>query len=321
MRSPPSESPRDTAPIDRALTQVKRPSASASAHYRGRFAPSPTGPLHQGSLISALASYLDARAHDGDWLIRIEDVDAPRTVTGAAEDILATLAVYGMHTTHPVLWQSQRGHAYEDAFDRLDLAGLLYPCGCSRKDIAEALAHLQQGHARHTTLAYPGTCRNGLHGGIERAWRLRVPDADHRERFVDRWQGLQSQDLGAEVGDFALRRADGLWAYQLAVVVDDAYAGMTHIVRGADLLDSTPRQIYLQRCLGLPTPDYLHVPLLTDASGEKLSKQNGATALPRSPERILTALHDAAAFLGMQVAAPNLSRFYEVALQQWRAIT
>jgi glutamyl-Q tRNA(Asp) synthetase len=269
-------------------------------------------------LISALASYLDARAHDGDWLVRIEDVDAPRTVPGAAEDILATLDAYGMHTTQPVVWQSQRTEAYKEAFERLDFAGMLYPCGCTRKDIAEALVRQQQAHTRHATLAYPGTCRDGLHGGVARAWRLRVPEATECEMFIDRWQGIQKQNLGAEVGDFALRRADGLWAYQLAVVVDDAHAGMTHIVRGADLLDSTPRQIYLQRCLGLRTPHYLHVPLLTDAHGEKLSKQNGAAALPRSQEGILTALHTAAEFLGLRVQAPDVSRFHEVALQAWR---
>lgn len=288
-----------------------------SSAYRGRFAPSPTGPLHHGSLVSALASYLDARAHDGDWLIRIEDVDAPRTVPGAAEDILATLDAYGMRTMHPVVWQSQRDRAYKDAFEHLDGTRLLYPCGCTRKDIAEALAHQQQAHARNTTLAYPGTCRDGLQGGVARAWRLRVPAETECESFIDRWQGAQMQNLGAEVGDFALRRADGLWAYQLAVVVDDADAGITHIVRGADLLDSTPRQIYLQRCLGLPTPRYLHVPLLTNEVGEKLSKQNGATALPRSQEGILAALHAAAAFLGMRVQAPDMSCFYDAALQAW----
>ena len=165
MRSPPTESPHDTNPKSAGhLADPKcTPSSAATPYstpYRGRFAPSPTGPLHQGSLISALASYLDARAHDGDWLIRIEDVDAPRTVPGAAEDILATLDAYGMQATQPVVWQSQRDQAYKEAFERLDLAGLIYPCGCTRKDIAEALAHQQQTHARHTTLAYPGTCRD-----------------------------------------------------------------------------------------------------------------------------------------------------------------
>ena len=309
-----------------------------SAPYRGRFAPSPTGPLHLGSLITALASYLDALAHNGEWLIRIEDVDAPRTVPGAAEDILATLSAYGMHSTQPVLWQSQREVAYQAAFQQLDAAGLLYPCGCTRKDIAEALArrHPTQtrahahthahahAHPRNTTLAYPGTCRDGLHGGVPRAWRLKVPTtavpASHDNEsvtFVDRWQGPQSQDLGTEVGDFALRRADGLWAYQLAVVVDDAHTGVTHVVRGADLPDSTPRQIYLQRCLTFDTPRYLHVPLLTDASGEKMSKQNGAIALPRGQADVLTALQSAAAFLGMHVPAASMAEFYEAAVQAW----
>ncbi|WP_250450922.1 tRNA glutamyl-Q(34) synthetase GluQRS [Caballeronia sp. ATUFL_M2_KS44] len=282
--------------------------------YRGRFAPSPTGPLHAGSLVSALASYLDARAHGGRWIVRIEDVDAPRTVAGAADDILATLAHFGMHSDEPPVWQSQRDDAYAKAFARLQAAGLIYPCGCTRREIADSLVH---AHARHATLAYPGTCRHGLNGRPARAWRLRVPDGDAAcIAFVDRWQGPQSQDLATEVGDFALKRADGLWAYQLAVVVDDADARITHIVRGADLLDSTARQIYLQRCLGVPTPSYLHVPVLNNEAGEKLSKQTGAA--PLDLDSPLDVLVQAARHLGLDASpARTLDAFYALTTADW----
>jgi glutamyl-Q tRNA(Asp) synthetase len=288
------------------------------ATYRGRFAPSPTGPLHAGSLVSALASYLDARAHGGTWIVRIEDVDEPRSVPGAADEILATLAHFGMHSDDVPVWQSARGDAYQRAFERLQADGFVYPCGCTRREIADSLVH---AHARHATLAYPGTCRNGLHGKPARAWRLRVPDRETagdaaRVSFVDRWQGPQTQDLATEVGDFALKRADGLWAYQLAVVVDDADAGITHVVRGADLLDSTARQIYLQRCLNVPTPSYLHVPVVNNREGEKLSKQTGAAALDRDAP--LDALVRAARHLGIETAETEwLDAFYADAIAQW----
>ncbi len=289
--------------------------------YRGRFAPSPTGPLHFGSLVGALASYLDARAHGGTWLVRIEDIDGPRTVPGAAERILATLECFGMCPDEPPVWQSRRTALYVDAFERLEAAGLVYPCGCTRKEIADSLANT---HARHTTLAYPGTCRRGLAGKPARAWRLRVPDdATALVAFDDRWEGRRMQNLATEVGDFVLKRADGQWAYQLAVVVDDADQGITHIVRGADLVDSTARQIYLQRCLALPTPAYLHVPVVTDAQGEKLSKQTGAVALDES--RPLPALQAAARHLGLPTAgvaaAPGttLDTFYAEATAAWAA--
>ena len=281
--------------------------------YRGRFAPSPTGPLHAGSLVSALASFLDARAHGGSWIVRVEDVDAPRIVPGAADEILATLAHFGMHSDESPVWQSERGKAYQAAFERLQATGLVYPCGCTRREIADSLAH---AHARHATLAYPGTCRNGLNGKPARAWRLRVPDgAAARVTFVDRWQGPQTQDLATEVGDFALKRADGLWAYQLAVVVDDADANITHVVRGADLLDSTARQIYLQQCLGVPTPSYLHVPVVNNDAGEKLSKQTGAAPLDRHAP--LDALAQAARHLGIDVSADSLDAFYGAATAEW----
>ncbi len=297
--------------------------------YRGRFAPSPTGLLHAGSLVGALASYLDARAHGGVWLVRIEDIDGPRTVPGADRAILETLARFGMESDEPPVWQSTRTAHYARAFDRLEHAGLVYPCGCTRKEIADSLAN---AHERHTTLAYPGTCRTGLHGKIARAWRLRVPDgADAEVTFEDRWQGTQTQNLALEVGDFVLKRADGQWAYQLAVVVDDAEQAITHVVRGADLLDSTARQIYLQRCLGVPTPSYLHVPVVVTAEGEKLSKQTGARALDRNDP--LPALVAAARHLGLALACDadnttarphlaaqaytSLDAFYDDAVAAW----
>ncbi|OAJ52021.1 tRNA glutamyl-Q synthetase [Paraburkholderia ginsengiterrae] len=287
--------------------------------YRGRFAPSPTGPLHFGSLVSALASWLDARAHRGVWLVRIEDIDGPRTVPGAAEDILATLEGFGMRADEPPVWQSRRLARYEQALEQLESAGAIYPCGCTRKEIADSLLH---AHARNTTLAYPGTCRDGLHGKPARAWRLRVPDGDAAViTFEDRWQGTQTQNLATEVGDFVLERADGQWAYQLAVVVDDADAGITHIVRGADLMDSTARQIYLQRRLGVPTPEYLHVPVVTNEQGDKLSKQTGATAL--DTDRPLEALSAATRHLGLDLppgtAQKTLEGFYAAATAAWAA--
>ncbi|MGN8137243.1 tRNA glutamyl-Q(34) synthetase GluQRS [Paraburkholderia sp. 22099] len=286
--------------------------------YRGRFAPSPTGPLHFGSLVSALASWLDARAHGGAWLVRVEDIDRPRTVSGAARDILATLERFGMHADEPPIWQSTRIARYEQALEQLKARGLVYPCGCTRKEIADSLLH---AHARNTTLAYPGTCRDGLHGKPARAWRLRVPDGEAAViTFEDRWQGTQTQNLATEVGDFVLKRADDQWAYQLAVVVDDADAGITHIVRGADLMDSTARQIYLQRCLGAPTPEYLHVPVVTNDQGEKLSKQNGAQALDAG--KPLEALIAAARHLGLDLsgqALGTLEGFYTAATAAWAA--
>lgn len=300
-------------------------SASASG-YRGRFAPSPTGPLHFGSLVSALASWLDARAHDGAWLVRVEDIDGPRTVPGAAADILATLERFGFHADEPPVWQSQRIGLYRAALDALIASNHVYPCGCTRKEIADSQLH---AHRRNSTLIYPGTCRDGLHGKTARAWRLRVPDqhpdapqcADNPAliRFDDRWQGPQQQDLASDVGDFVLLRADGQWAYQLAVVVDDAAQGITHIVRGADLLDSTARQIWLQRCLNVPTPTYLHVPVVANADGEKLSKQTGAQALDAS--RPLEALLAAARHLGLDLrdAAPaSLAAFQIDAIDAWK---
>lgn len=297
--------------------------SATSAAYRGRFAPSPTGPLHFGSLVSALASWLDARAHDGAWLVRMEDIDGPRTVPGAAGDIFATLAAFGFHADEPPAWQSRRIDVYRAALDRLIASGHVYPCGCTRKEIADSQRH---AHRRNTTLIYPGTCRDGLHGKPARAWRLRVPDdapasAENPAliRFDDRWQGPQQQDLATEVGDFVLLRADGQWAYQLAVVVDDAAQGITHVVRGADLLDSTARQIWLQQCLGAPTSAYMHVPVVTNEDGEKLSKQTGAQALDAS--RPLEALTAGARHLGLDLHDPapaTLEAFQADAIDAWK---
>jgi len=233
--------------------------------YRGRFAPSPTGPLHFGSLVAAVGSYLDAKAEGGEWLVRIEDVDQPRTVAGAADAILRTLDALGVGWDGEVLYQSRRDEAYRAALADLERSGMVYPCACSRKDIADSSFTGPAG------LIYPGTCRPGLPPGRSgRAVRLRV---EGEIAFADRLQGEIRQDLEREVGDFVLRRADGLFAYQLAVVVDDAEQGITHVVRGADLLDSTPRQIYLQGLLGLAVPSYLHLPVAVNQRREKLSKQ------------------------------------------------
>ena len=246
-------------------------------------------------MVAALASWLDARAHGGRWLVRIEDVDSPRCIAGADEAILRQLAACGLVPDEPPVRQSERTQLYERALVQLVDAGRAYPCACSRKDIEEALNALGRARARHQELVYPGTCRGGLHGKPPRAWRFRCePGVTH---WTDRRLGAQSQDVECEVGDFILKRADGLWAYQLAVVVDDAAQGVTDVVRGEDLADNTARQVQLQRALGLPTPRYLHSPLVLGANGEKLSKQNGALAVdPADPLRVLNA---AAAVLGL----------------------
>jgi glutamyl-Q tRNA(Asp) synthetase len=241
-------------------------------------------------------------------------------VPGAAAEILDTLGRFGMFSAEQPVWQSQRGVAYQQALEQLLATGFVFPCGCTRREIADSLAHghtRHTGHTRHATLTYPGTCRDGLHGKPPRAWRMRVPDgAAAVLSFKDRWQGTQTQDLASEVGDFVLKRADGEWAYQLAVVVDDADAGITHIVRGADLLDSTARQIYLQRCLGVSTPAYLHVPVIVNELGEKLSKQTGATALDTGAP--LVELTQAAKHLGLHPSpAGSLEAFFSDVTAQW----
>jgi glutamyl-Q tRNA(Asp) synthetase len=265
---------------------------NAHPRYRGRFAPSPTGPLHFGSLVAALGSYLDARAHDGDWLVRMEDLDPPRAAPGAAADILRTLESLGLHWNGAILHQSERRDAYQAALAGLARHGSTYPCACTRREIGDSALAGVDG-----SLVYPGTCRNGLPSGrTARATRLRVDDA--AIEFDDAVQGRIRQQLATDVGDFVLRRADGLFAYQLAVVVDDAAQGITDVVRGADLLDSTPRQILLQRLLGAPTPRYLHLPVATNAAGEKLSKQTRAPPIDRA--RPGAALVAALEFLGQR---------------------
>jgi glutamyl-Q tRNA(Asp) synthetase len=293
-------------------------STPSTPGYVGRFAPSPTGPLHAGSLVAALASYLDARAHDGTWLIRIEDIDEGRSVPGAAEDILDLLQRLGMTSDREVVWQSRRKHLYEAAYDRL--AGHVYPCGCNRREIADS----RLGVAPDGAAIYPGTCRHGLaQGRSPRSLRLRVPDAgDDVITFHDRMAGTVTQRLASESGDFVLKRADGYWAYQLAVVVDDAEQGVTDVVRGADLLDSTPRQIFLQRLLGVSTPRYLHVPVVRNAAGEKLSKQTGALAVrPGDEAGAVAALRESAGFLRLDVPpAGSLAEFWRLAVPAWRAL-
>ncbi len=273
---------------------------SVASSYRGRFAPSPTGPLHAGSLVAALASWLDARAHGGVWLVRIEDVDTPRCAPGADRFILQQLATCGLVSDEAVVWQSQRGALYQQALDALIASGRAYPCGCSRKDIEAALQARGQVRERHHAAVYPGTCRpehGGLQGKTERAWRFWLDASAGDVAWTDRRLDPQTQNVATDVGDFILKRADGLWAYQLAVVVDDAAQGITQVVRGEDLCDNTARQILLQRALGLPTPGYLHTPLVRGANGEKLSKQNGAQALDLADPA--AALNQAAAHLGL----------------------
>lgn len=239
--------------------------------YTGRFAPSPTGPLHFGSLVAAVGSYLDARSHGGNWLVRMEDVDEPRCSPAAADNILRQLDLHGFEWDGEIFYQSTRKDLYQAALERLIQSGDAYPCGCTRREIADSSLHGIEGPV------YPGTCRNGLHGKPARAWRVRV--ADTPICFHDRLQGRQCQQLETDIGDFVLKRADGYFAYQLAVVVDDAEQGITHVVRGADLLASTPRQILLQQLLAYATPGYLHLPVVLNAAGQKLSKQTLAPAL------------------------------------------
>ena len=277
--------------------------------YRGRFAPSPTGPLHAGSLVAALASWLDARAHGGRWLVRIEDVDGPRCPPGMDAVILGQLAALGLVPDAPPVWQSRRGGLYQAALDRLIASGHAYGCACTRAEIAAAAGP----RPKHGELVYPGTCRQGTRGRPVRAWRFRVQG---RIDWCDRRLGAQRQDLDTEVGDFVLKRADGLWAYQLAVVVDDAGQGITDVVRGEDLADNTPRQIALQRALGLPTPRYLHTPLVLAADGHKLSKQNGAAALDLASP--VDRLREAAAWLGLRLHTTDP---LAEAVAQWQAAT
>ena len=299
-------------------------SARPGLSYVGRFAPSPTGWLHAGSMVAALASWLDARAHGGRWLVRIEDVDGPRCIAGAEDAILRQLADCGLHPDAPPVRQSDRGALYAQALERLHAAGLAYGCRCTRREIAQALQARGLDRERHGDLVYPGTCRPG---GLQpvprpeaRAVRLLTCADDGRDTVIDwtdRRLGAQRQNVSQEVGDFVLRRADGLWAYQLAVVVDDAAQGVTDIVRGEDLADNTPRQILLRRHLGLPQPRHLHTPLVLAADGQKLSKQNGAAPVDTGrPAEVLAA---AARALGLDLAEGlSADAVRAEALRQWR---
>ncbi len=299
-------------------------SARPGLSYVGRFAPSPTGWLHAGSMVAALASWLDARAHGGRWLVRIEDVDGPRCIAGAEDAILRQLADCGLHPDAPPLRQSDRGALYAQALERLHAAGLAYGCHCTRREIAQALQARGLDRERHGDLVYPGTCRPGGPQPVPwpeaRAVRLRTCADGGRDTVIDwtdRRLGAQRQNLSREVGDFVLRRADGLWAYQLAVVVDDAAQGVTDIVRGEDLADNTPRQILLRRHLGLPQPRHLHTPLVLAADGQKLSKQNGAAPVDTGrPAEVLAA---AARALGLDLAEGlSADAVRAEALRQWR---
>ncbi len=270
--------------------------ADQSTVYRGRFAPSPTGPLHFGSLVAAVGSYLDARSHGGEWLVRMEDLDPPREIPGAASIILQTLENFELYWDGSVVYQSQRHDVYANALEQLRAQQQLFPCACSRREIADSAIAGPEGPI------YPGTCRQGIPDGREpRALRVKI--ADRKLRFTDRLQGRIEQDLAHDIGDFIVKRADGVYAYQLAVVVDDALQGISNVVRGSDLLLSTTRQIYLQELLGYSTPDYLHLPIAVNAAGEKLSKQTYAEPLDiHASQQLATAV---LRFLGQSV--PNIA--------------
>ncbi len=281
--------------------------------YRGRFAPSPTGPLHFGSLVAAVGSYLDAKQRHGIWIVRMEDLDMPRCMPGAADDILRILEAFGLHSDEPILYQSQRTVAYEEALENLKTAGMVFPCCCTRKEIADSAIDGIEGPV------YPGTCRGGIPSGRDaRAWRVRT--YNYAVTFDDTLQGRISQQLEREVGDFVVMRADGLFAYQLAVVIDDAYQNITHVVRGADLLHSTTRQVFLQQLLAKPTPRYMHLPTAVNKDGEKLSKQTLAPAIGRN--NVVATLIEVLSFLKQQPPVEllqcNIEEVLKWAVSQWR---
>lgn len=281
--------------------------------YRGRFAPSPTGPLHLGSLVAAVGSYLDAKSNQGKWLVRIDDLDTPRVVPGASSHILKTLDSLGMEWDGEVIYQSQRDDIYREAMSLLYKMALIYPCTCTRKEIADSSIVGISG------LVYPDTCRNNLPTpGKQYAWRIKTKNDPIL--FQDSLSGSICQTLHRDVGDFVLQRADGVYAYQLAVVIDDAEQNITHVIRGADLMDSTPRQIYLQQLLGYPVPDYMHLPVMTDQSGNKLSKQTQAEPIDLS--NAIAQLVIVLRFLGQEppeeLRESDLPSFWQWAVDNWR---
>jgi glutamyl-Q tRNA(Asp) synthetase len=286
--------------------------------YIGRFAPSPTGPLHFGSLVAAVASYCDAKAQGGKWLVRMEDLDKPREVRGAADDILRSLEAFGFEWDGEICYQSRRDEWYADALNQLQKQALIYPCTCTRKEIADS-----SNSVGIDGLIYPKTCffKPKLNPSIHAAYRALV--ADKNITFLDAIQGEITQNLAHDVGDFIVKRADGLFAYQLAVVVDDAAQDVTNIVRGADLLDSTPRQIYLQQLLGFTTPHYAHVPVAVNAQNEKLSKQTLATAI--SPQAAPLLVFQALQFLGQspptEIKNATLTEVWRWAMTHWQLST
>lgn len=284
---------------------------SQQAPYCGRFAPSPSGPLHFGSLVAAIGSFLHAKSHRGKWLVRIEDLDPPRVVPGASDEILRTLAYLGLEWDDEVVYQSQRNTQYQAALMALDKQDLIYTCTCSRKEIADTSVTGEHGPI------YPGTCRHKSLRNTQGAQRIRT--ADTPIQFTDQLAGTVCQALAQEVGDFVVQRADGIYAYQLAVVVDDYEQHITHVVRGLDLLSSTPRQIYLQRCLGYPVLEYVHLPLVFNAAGEKLSKQTKAAPIDLSNAG--SALIAALSFLGQNPPAElkqaNITDIWQWALSHW----
>lgn len=302
------------------MPNLKNPSSPADG-YRGRFAPSPTGPLHAGSLVAALGSWLDARKNHGKWLLRIEDLDTPRCIPGADQEIMRQLLACGLNWDEEPTWQSKHQDRYKQALERLNRLQTIYPCTCSRQSIANALEARGVVTPRNQEMVYPGSCRpqqipqyeDGNIFSNEEAWRLALP-SNLTLQFEDQTQGKQSQNLNQEVGDFVLRRRDGVFTYQLAVVVDDAAQGITDIVRGADLLNNTARQIHLQKVLGYTNPNYLHLPLVLDEHGEKLSKQTLASAIHTdNAQQALQELRKAAEHLGLR----DLPDGKETSIAEW----
>jgi glutamyl-Q tRNA(Asp) synthetase len=313
-----------------AVSKSKNP-PSQPVGYRGRFAPSPTGPLHAGSLVAALGSWLDAQKNGGKWLLRIEDLDSPRCIPGADQQIQAQLLACSLSWDEEPSWQSQRQDGYQKALETLNTLQLLYPCSCSRQKIAQTLVQRGIQTARNQEIVYPGTCRPAQLKtysaseleNTQLAWRIALP-SKCEITFEDLALGTQKQDLTQEVGDFVLRRNDGLFTYQLAVVTDDALQGITHIVRGADLLSNTARQIHLQQVLGFQTPCYRHLPLVLDEHGEKLSKQTLATQIQtQTAKESLAELRKAGKHLGLRGLPDGenitISEWLLAATQAWES--